>query len=47
MQAKTKDSYNTDYIAQKLAQAALEDQVYAKKILELCEVTKKQYLKML
>jgi histidinol-phosphate aminotransferase len=31
MQAKTKDSYNTDYIAQKLAQAALEDQVYAKK----------------
>lgn len=31
MQAKTKDSYNTDYIAQKLAQAALEDQDYAKK----------------
>ncbi len=31
MQAKTKDSYNTDYIAQKLAQAALEDQNYAKK----------------
>lgn len=31
MQAKTKDSYNTDFIAQKLAQAALEDQVYAKK----------------
>ena len=31
MQAKTKDSYNTDYIAQKLAQAALEDQEYAKK----------------
>ena len=31
MQSKTKDSYNTDYIAQKLAQAALEDQEYAKK----------------
>jgi len=31
MQAKTKDSYNTDYIAQKLAQASLEDQAYAKK----------------
>ena len=30
MQSKTKDSYNTDYIAQKLAQAALEDQTYAK-----------------
>ena len=30
MQSKTKDSYNTDYIAQKLAQAALEDQEYAK-----------------
>ncbi len=27
---KTKDSYNTDYIAQKLAQAALEDQDYAR-----------------
>lgn len=31
MQLKTKDSYNTDFIAQKLAQAALEDQAYAKK----------------
>ncbi len=31
MQAKTKDSYNTDYIAQTLALAALEDQSYAKK----------------
>lgn len=31
MQSKTKDSYNTDFIAQKLAQAALEDQAYAKK----------------
>ncbi len=31
MQSKTKDSYNTDYIAQKLAQAALEDQDYARK----------------
>lgn len=30
MQSKTKDSYNTDYIAQKLAQAAMEDQQYAK-----------------
>ncbi len=30
MQSKTKDSYNTDYVAQKLAQAALEDQDYAK-----------------
>jgi histidinol-phosphate aminotransferase len=30
MQSKTKDSYNTDHIAQKLAQAALEDQDYAK-----------------
>lgn len=27
---KTKDSYNTDFIAQKLAQAALEDQAYAR-----------------
>lgn len=31
MQSKTKDSYNTDFIAQKLAQAALEDQAFAKK----------------
>ncbi len=31
MQSKTKDSYNTDYIAQKLAQAAIEDQAYANK----------------
>ncbi|PCJ39495.1 MAG: histidinol-phosphate transaminase [SAR86 cluster bacterium] len=31
MQSKTKDSYNIDFIAQKLAQAALEDQDYARK----------------
>ena len=31
MQLKTKDSYNTDFIAQKLAQAALKDQAYAEK----------------
>ncbi len=30
MQYKTKDSYNTDFIAQTLAQAAIEDQTYAK-----------------
>ncbi|MDY6983480.1 MAG: histidinol-phosphate transaminase [Pseudomonadota bacterium] len=29
MQYKTKDSYNTDFIAQALARAAIEDQVYA------------------
>tara|TARA_R110000772_G_scaffold195602_3_gene306293 strand:- start:1967 stop:3046 length:1080 start_codon:yes stop_codon:yes gene_type:complete len=29
MQSKTKDSYNTDFIAQKLALAAVEDQNYA------------------
>lgn len=29
MQYKTKDSYNTDLIAQKLAKAAIEDQAYA------------------
>lgn len=29
MQYKTKDSYNTDFIAQRLAQAAIEDQEYA------------------
>ncbi len=29
MQSKTKDSYNTDFIAQRLAQAAIEDQAYA------------------
>ncbi len=29
MQYKTKDSYNTDYIAQTLARAAIEDQAYA------------------
>jgi histidinol-phosphate aminotransferase len=29
MQYKTKDSYNTDYIAQTLARAAIEDQTYA------------------
>jgi histidinol-phosphate aminotransferase len=29
MQYKTKDSYNTDFIAQTLARAAVEDQIYA------------------
>lgn len=30
MQYKTKDSYNTDFIAQKLASAAISDQIYAR-----------------
>lgn len=47
MQSKTKDSYNTDLIAQKLALAAIRDQQYASKSWELVRQEREQLRKNL